>query len=102
MTPTSEDRARDAAADLAACDAATPGPWVHLYKGRVYADGRKVAACDYQSHAENRQHWADAAFIALARGALPAWVRRAIAAEARVAELEKGTTSTGYDVGIDR
>lgn len=82
--PTAEDLSRDAASDLAVCDAATAGPWEQLaypYDFEISRPGERftleVAWLQDPSKASN-----DAAFIALARTALPAWIRRCVAAEA--------------------
>lgn len=80
---------RDADADLAVCDAATPGPWV--------AWGFKdnpLGVCHVEVHlmvascraAENGEGMVpiranDMRFIAMAREALPHWVRRCVKAE---------------------
>lgn len=94
--PTDNDLARDAVADLAVCNAATPGPWFYEC---IRSPGAPYRECDLIDvvHApgqgpdpisviEEVNH-EDAAFIALTRAALPAWIRRAVAAEAEVARL---------------
>jgi len=116
--PTPEDLARDGAADLAVCAAATPGDWAvetpyrlarplvgapRLQREEGEASVFSALPSGAAAHVACRRRAqgqpagreelvglrpADAAFIALAHAALPAWVRRALAAEARVAELE--------------
>jgi hypothetical protein len=83
MKPTDDDLKRDAATDLAACSKATPGPW--------FVNPRTGHIC-HGDPADDRDNYpiddpADDEFIALARTALPAWIRRAQAAEAEVARL---------------
>jgi len=75
---------RDLEADLAICEAATPGPWMdhkeHDLWREVRANHSMIADCLTDS---------DARFIAEAREGWPHAIRRALAAEARVAELER-------------
>ena len=114
MKPTPDDMKRDAAADLKACDEATPGPWAYnsyslvasVPKMReaeaildaipedapdeVYGDGPEYRVCWVPKIAGDTatdQGGKDAAFIATARTALPAWIRRAGAAEALLRRL---------------
>jgi hypothetical protein len=87
--PTTNDR--DAEADLALCEAATPGPWAWeddpatLYSGR---DGWSHGLNLLGRMQPDMNGNANLDFIAAARDALPHWIARALAAEARVAELE--------------
>src|SRR5690349_1853630 len=101
--PTAEDLARDPAADLALCDAATPGPWLgeeHVHGGIhperwlyvMGGPGGRDAVCWVvrlpHPHEDPlaEQPRRDRAMIAAARTALPAWIRRAAAAEAYQAD----------------
>ena len=100
--PTDTDLARDAAADLAVADAATPGPWrddlddkPRYVWGEIEGPNGGLV-CTITQHGnvntvtrrrEEFSH-ADARFISSSRTALPAWIRRAADAERRVAELE--------------
>jgi hypothetical protein len=77
--PTPDDLARDGPADLTVCEAATPGPWEPC---RSVTCGHLRAAHNYREAPSEEWTDADLRFIALARAALPAWVRRAWAAEA--------------------
>lgn len=66
---------RDLRADLELCEKATPGPWVFVdSSGAIYRTTTVVEE--------------DIEFIAEAHEGWPHAIRRAIAAEARVAELE--------------
>ena len=103
MKPTPDDMKRDAAADLKACDEATPGPWAYnsyslvssvpkMREAEAILDAIPEDAPDeaYGNGPEYRVCWVptiagdtatdqgskDAAFIAAARTALPAWIRR--------------------------
>ena len=76
---------RDLDADLALCEAATPGPWfVHARTGAVChgdpTDDRENFPVDCAE---------DFDLMATARSALPAWIRRATAAEAEVTQLRE-------------
>jgi hypothetical protein len=77
---------RNADADLKACDEATPGPWravqsaTHMDVKAPHQNVRSVARV-YDD--------IDAVFIAMARDALPAWIRRAVAAEEEVLKLRQ-------------
>ncbi|MBG9735808.1 hypothetical protein [Paenibacillus alvei] len=82
---------RDLHADLAICDAATPGPW-RIYGGKL--GETNVYYPPYENHNEvvsdidfDRPH--DATFIAESREGWPEAIRRAIAAEAEVERLRK-------------
>lgn len=111
--PTPEDLARDLAADLAVCETAAPGPWELMVCGghnpngeiRCIAHPRPDLADKFppgQYGAVFREDhivsaWGvkmvDLTFIAIARTALPALIRRCHAAEAKLAFLnEKGIT----------
>lgn len=74
---------RDADADLATCNAATPGPWVP-YKFAcsgwqlIYPDGEDSSI----------QSEEDAKFTAMAREALPYWIAEAKRLRAEVADLQ--------------
>lgn len=82
---------RDAGADMAVCDAATEGPWeIRSPNGRpgVWMKGSRckvasVEAPDLPPVLERNGRYKNARFIALAREALPYWIRRAQDAEAR-------------------
>ncbi len=94
MKPTEEDLKRDAAADLAVCEAASPGPWIVSHS---VADDCECHYCNVVSGPNHRtpahcygtgpyrRH--DSAFIAASRDALPAWIRRAEALQAENKEL---------------
>lgn len=101
LSPTAADLARDLSADLAVCNAATPGPWVERLDLEPPDPGIESAGggcvCHVQCHSnlntvlrtgEEFRH-TDARFIAIARTALPALIRRCHAAEQRVRELER-------------
>jgi hypothetical protein len=90
-TPTREDLLHDLEADLAGCDAATPGPWDPRQGFRpaagaddpcnvyVRAPGGKVVAV--VPGPTGQQEVADAYFVARARLGWPAAIRRALHAE---------------------
>lgn len=86
MTPTPDDLARSAEADLAVCEAASAGPWecAGLFPGgwRVTMTDQPaphlVWARTTVATVEERR---DADLIVLARTALPAWIRRAVAGQ---------------------
>lgn len=111
LQPTPEDLARDAAADMAVCEAATPGPWDdngadHWGAIPVYTLATDVGYIMASSHfGQPEQARVDAAFIALARTAQPAWIRRAVAAEAEVARLKsldvEEIVSAAVDAWVD-
>jgi hypothetical protein len=91
--PTPEDLARDAPADLEVCDAATPGPWSFDPRGYdVLSPLGTLIACDGRD--------ADLTLIALARTALPAWIRRAVAAEAELRAIVDRSRSWAGNVHI--
>lgn len=114
MQPTPDDLARSAAADLAVCDAATAGPWyAHNTDDNVYMNVFCVTDSPHEPATEDEpaevwqqdiiammlyqsprvachrsEKWTEnTAFVAMARDALPAWIRRATAAEAKVQHL---------------
>jgi hypothetical protein len=80
---------RDAAADLAMCEAATPGPWVVDGENGVIWDGNGqiVVVLDANADPDNDD------FIAESRTALPHWINRAVAAEAEVERLREALRS---------
>jgi hypothetical protein len=95
--PMPEDLRRKASGDLAACDSATRGPWHFDWcdgkpHGIVSKDGTYAAVLgDDETHLVTVWEYPDDGvtddcsngdFIVLARTALPAWMRRARAAEA--------------------
>lgn len=94
---------RDLLADMAICDAATPGPWI---AGRsdiaTYVDGEPskwiYAGDTYVAIASGfqvepwQQVMANAKLIAAAREGWPHAIARALAAEAELAELRETTT----------
>lgn len=94
MKPTTDDMRRDAAADLVVCEAASPGLWVEAHPKERSASqphggdysilaGPKWLSLDHGFAIGT----ADAVFMAEAREALPAWIRRAAAAEALLRRL---------------
>jgi hypothetical protein len=86
MSMTAIAPARDLEADLAICEAATPGPWVQVLVDTVVQDfwapdgSRKVIFT--KSEPEDLQ------FAASAREGWPYAIRRAMEAEKKVAKLE--------------
>ncbi|WOZ39805.1 hypothetical protein [Paenibacillus polymyxa] len=89
---------RDLNADLALCEAATPGPW-RVYGGKF--GETNVYHPPYDSHHKvvrdvDYDHEADAHFIAEAREGWPEAIRRAIAAEGEVATLQRDVTMETY------
>lgn len=97
--PTPEDFARDAEADMSVCNAATPEPWYDLDSSSEMGEHHDacwmvispypddvVDAIAFSEHSVDEipdSHANTFKFIALARTALPAWIRRAVAAEAK-------------------
>ncbi|MCT2195194.1 hypothetical protein M3G15_08575 [Paenibacillus sp. p3-SID1389] len=87
---------RDLAADLALCEAATPGPWRSKTNrhpelggspwGWYEAGGRQIGTW---SGSRNRNYSEDNRFIEVAREGWPHAIRRAIAAETEVIRLIK-------------
>lgn len=93
--PTDDDMARDLSADLAACNAATGGPWevsrsspadwsvyhveveINIAARRIVGPNRDLVGLPER----------DARFIAAAREGWPAALRRALAAEALLREV---------------
>lgn len=104
---TKEDVARDLIADLELCEAATPAPWTDDCNAWPFGEDNLVCwpfvrsqpdpgrdngvsplVCCMGSDEDYPNAGADAAMIAAAREGWPAAIRRALAAESRVAELE--------------
>jgi len=76
------DKLRNLQADLAICEAATPGQWIATNNHTIERDFDGLWIC--------KVIWGnDLQFIAEAREGWPYAIRRAMAAEARVAELER-------------
>jgi hypothetical protein len=75
------DKLRNLQADLAICEAATPGPW-KVDKSLIEIDGYTL----FISYCATPR---DLRFAAEAREGWPHAIRRALTAEARVAELER-------------
>jgi hypothetical protein len=108
MEPTDDDLSRCAAADLAVCEAATPGEWttdtehaVGLERSAAWAvvsRGGLVCTDGNEHYKSETEPPADLAFIALARTALPAWIRRAQAAEAEVARLRDALARQNHEI----
>lgn len=97
LTPTDQDRSRDLQADLALCEEATPGPWLHderircaaIYQGIETIDcfddlDEVVVFCSCPHTTQSRTNWN---MLAESREGWPAAIRRALAAEAEVAAL---------------
>lgn len=113
--PTPEDMARDAAADLGVCETATPGPWfreecgirtrhpecgfAHIIILRVGDDSAENV---FRTEITLQISPDDADLICLAREALPAWIRRAEAAEAELERLRAGVRAHRDMRGDDR
>lgn len=76
---------RNLHADLALCDAATPGPW----ESADTTDGFYILDADDYVLAATLERASDATFILEAREGWPEAIRRAIAAEAEVERLRK-------------
>lgn len=104
------DEKRDAAADLAVCDAASPPPWYLQPCGG--ANRHNEILCVARPTPEQAVEgipctrweqivgaWAASRgnldFIALARAALPHWIERAAQAEAEVTRLQVGLYEFG-------
>src|SRR5688572_25802864 len=88
----------DIKAVRAVCDAATPGPWrAHSYGAEVQTDSEAVDeefVCQCYWEADRitggtPQQFADAAFIALARTALPQALDELELARAEIASLQE-------------
>ena len=80
------EQKRDAAADLAMCEAATPGKWEGKHAIQPYISvftgvAEEVIATTYTR--------GDMRFIAESRTALPHWIKRSVAAEAEVERLRE-------------
>jgi hypothetical protein len=97
---------RDAAADLAMCEAATPGKWEGKHAIQPYISvftgvAEEVIATTYTR--------GNMRFIAESRTALPHWIKRAVAAEAEVERLREALRSISTyepppgceDIGIE-
>lgn len=81
--PTPEDMQREAEADMATCNVATSGPWLS-YLDAVWGEPSGIGGvrCLAIGVGETRRLVpSDAAFIAMCRTALSAWIRRAADAE---------------------
>lgn len=93
MQPTPEDLARDAGADMAVCDKATEGPWI-VHNPRPDLGSHESRHCGPQYSPRLWAYWDNTVnninFAALARTALPAWIRREVAAKAEIARLKAG------------
>lgn len=94
------EETRDLEADLAICEAATPGPWENYVDavGQRASDTKRIWVCQLYDGLEPHindfdNQEANARFISEARQGWPYAIRRALAAEAEVdrlrAELEK-------------
>ncbi|MGG1249908.1 hypothetical protein ABE205_19460 [Brevibacillus agri] len=81
---------RNAAKDLAMCEAATPGPWKtsqhDQYSLDIVSVPEQEVICWTDSFGQGAR---DGYFIAEAREALPYWIKRAMAAEAEIDQLRK-------------
>lgn len=79
---------RNAAEDLAMCEAATPGPWKtsqhDQYSLDIVSMPEQETICWTDSFGQGAR---DGHFIAEAREALPHWIKRAVAAEEREKKL---------------
>lgn len=79
---------RNAAKDLAMCEAATPGPWKTSqhdeYSLDIVSVPEQEVICWTDSFGQGAR---DGYFIAEAREALPYWIKRAVAAETEVKKL---------------
>lgn len=81
MTTNTKEYRRDLQRDLEICERATPGPWKFFENSSIIMNETDVWICEVE--------WInDKQFIAEAREGWPHAIRRAIAAEKRVAELE--------------
>lgn len=83
--PDSHDLERSAENDLALASEATPAPW-RIEAGPTHLELRAPQQTERSVARVYRD--IDAEFVALARTALPAWIRRAVAAESRADRLE--------------
>lgn len=91
MTPTPEDLARDPLADLEVCEKATPGPWRGEWKGAAKRYGEVDGVEQFGLARVWGQENLEA--VAIARTALPAYIRRAHAAETRLAEIREAVAA---------
>lgn len=93
---------RDAAADLAVCEAATEGPWepnewygsdeggwAAIGPHHMPAEDADFDTANEPDGPTHERAKADSAFIAIARTALPHWIKERNAERARAAELER-------------
>ncbi|MCY9532916.1 hypothetical protein M5X04_26770 [Paenibacillus alvei] len=90
---------RDLHADLAICDAATPGPW----DSADTTDGFYILDADDYVLAATLERAVDATFILESRQGWPEAIRRAIAAEAENERLREALIEIawrGYDEGL--
>ena len=98
------DKKRDLHADLALCEAATPGPWEYHGRGYTGVAVWRAGGPGHGSIAElspvnfgDKRQWAEcennARFIAEAREGWPHAIRRALEAEAERDELRKIVSS---------
>ncbi|MFC5468440.1 hypothetical protein ACFPPD_06885 [Cohnella suwonensis] len=89
MSATAQATARDLDADLAICEAATPGPWIvavsiHVVRDFWENDGSRQVVFTAANDIE-----ADARFTAEARQGWPYAIRRAQEAEERMDKLKE-------------
>ncbi|NGQ95044.1 hypothetical protein G3578_07580 [Brevibacillus sp. SYP-B805] len=89
---------RDAAADLAMCEAATPGPWRNDHDQVTKENGVPLFKAfrmrgDFQMRNDTR-------FITESREALPHWIQRAVEAEAEIERMRKETEAIRYVVDM--
>jgi len=90
------DKMRDLYADLAICNAATPGPWAadkgyeQSERGNyVYSQAEGSVVCAEQDGTDCVLSNEDARFIAEARTGWPHAIERALAAERKLAEIRR-------------
>lgn len=85
-----KDQARDLEADLAICEAATPGPWNWTWDGLCLSSEGAADSGDYVAwvqHTAGGPNDADRVLISEARGGWPYAIRRAMEAEAEIDRL---------------
>lgn len=109
VPPTPEDLARDLLADLALCNPdrakhgdLSPGPWRESRIARHDAEGdycgHDLYVLDAAEEEIGGMHgYDDNALVVAAREALPAAIRRALSAEARLARVEEVLRSVTRD-----
>lgn len=90
-----QDKTRDLHADLALCDAATPGYWK---VGRQSPNGLQNVGTKQGLMISQTFELGDATFIAEARQGWPEAIRRAIAAEAEVERLREVISCAAFDL----